>query len=325
MEISGFLIEKTGFYISGIILFFLLVNFFLLIKFYPSFVVPSNIINKWKFFLERLLIAVLIFLILLVPFDVSWIESKVLEKKKTLNVQILYDVSLSMTADDIQPSRFNAAKKSVISLVKNLEWYNISMIAYSWLPFIWTPFTDATDALVSKLKDMEMWDFPPDIDFVWTAIWDSIILGIDNLEKISENKERPGIIILITDWDSNKGSDPIQAASLAASKNIPVYTLGIGKSDYVIWTDQYGWTVKTNINLQLLRNISETSWWKFYRVLSKQDFKDIFDEISNYVKSQEKVKVNYEYWYLNNYIYPIIVILILIYSLIRLYSYRFRY
>jgi secreted protein with Ig-like and vWFA domain len=60
------------------------------------------------------------------------------------------------------------------------------------------------------------------------------LLGIANLKKFALNKEKPGIIVLITDGDSNKGSDPIDAAKIAANSNIPIYVLAIGKSDYIV-------------------------------------------------------------------------------------------
>ena len=51
--------------------------------------------------------------------------------EKNLPIQIIFDVSLSMAADDLKPSRFVAAKKSLISLVQQLDGYAISLIAFS--------------------------------------------------------------------------------------------------------------------------------------------------------------------------------------------------
>ncbi|MEI6119225.1 MAG: VWA domain-containing protein [bacterium] len=51
--------------------------------------------------------------------------------EKNIPVQIILDVSLSMAANDLQPSRFVAAKKSLISLIQQLDGYYISLIAFS--------------------------------------------------------------------------------------------------------------------------------------------------------------------------------------------------
>jgi len=50
----------------------------------------------------------------------------------TLNIEILFDVSLSMTAKDFTPDRFNVAKDSLIEFVKSLDTnYNIGLITFS--------------------------------------------------------------------------------------------------------------------------------------------------------------------------------------------------
>jgi hypothetical protein len=51
--------------------------------------------------------------------------------EKNIPIQIILDVSLSMSANDLQPSRFSAAKASLISLVRQLDGYSISLITFS--------------------------------------------------------------------------------------------------------------------------------------------------------------------------------------------------
>ena len=68
---------------------------------------------------------------ILLPLDYRWVSDKVVVKEKNLPIQILFDVSLSMAADDIQPSRYVAAKDSMIKLIKQLDGYNISIVIFS--------------------------------------------------------------------------------------------------------------------------------------------------------------------------------------------------
>jgi hypothetical protein len=158
---------------------------------------------------------------------------------------------------------------------------------------------------------MKMSDFPPTIDFVWTAIWDSILLWLDNLQKYSNNEEKPWIILLITDWDSNKWVDPLQAAQYSYNKNIPIFTLWLWFNDYIVWYDKTNTPVTTQINVDLLKNISSVSWWKFYRVLDETEFKLIFDEIETFIKSYEKDIKIVEYTYIEKYVYFLILICLL--------------
>lgn len=322
---EGVYLYKEGIFYSLLLLLVLFILYFLFNFFRPSFVLPKSSLNKAKSRIKSFLLIGIVVIALLLPLNISWVKDKVFYKKKTLNIQVIFDVSLSMTADDIKPSRFQWAKDSVYNLVENLPWYNFSMISFSWIPFVWSPFSDATDAILTKIGNMSMWDFPPTRKFVGTAIWDSLILAVDNLMEASKKDEKPGIIILITDWDSNKWVDPLQAAKIAKSKDIPIYTLGIWRSDYLVWRDKFWGDVRTEINLDLLEDISKESWGTFYRVLSKKDFEDIFAEISNYVKSKEKINIQYEYWYLNNYLYIIFSLFVLMYISINMYSYFFKF
>jgi len=63
----------------------------------------------------------LIFSVVLLPLQVSIITDKQVIVEKNLPIQIILDVSLSMSANDLQPSRFVAAKQSLISLIKQLD------------------------------------------------------------------------------------------------------------------------------------------------------------------------------------------------------------
>lgn len=285
----------------------------------PSFVIPFKNINFVKYVFEKALLILILLMILIFPLNISWVVWQRVETWSTFNIQIVFDVSLSMTADDIKPSRFDSAKDSVIHLVRNMKWYNMSVIMFSGIPFVWAPFTDDTEALVSKLWDMSIADFPPTLNFVGTAIWDAILMWVKNLEDYSKIKPQPWLIIMITDWDSNRWSEPLQATSISINKKIPIYTLWIWKNDYIVWYDQFNNPVKTKINIDLLSQIANQSWWKFYRVMTDQEFKNIFDEIARYVKKEEKTVVYNEYFKLNEYVFQILLICLISFFVIRIY------
>ncbi|MEI8008429.1 MAG: VWA domain-containing protein [bacterium] len=59
------------------------------------------------------------------------ITDKQVVVQKNLPIQIVLDVSLSMAANDLTPSRFVAAKTSLISLIQQLDGYYVSLITFS--------------------------------------------------------------------------------------------------------------------------------------------------------------------------------------------------
>jgi hypothetical protein len=174
------------------------------------------------------------------------------------------------------------------------------------------------------LQHTKMWDFPPIIDFLWTAIGDAILLWINNILTFSQNTKRPWIIILITDGDSNKWSDPIDASKVAANNNIPIYVIAIWNSNYIVWKDYLWMDVPTKINLKLLKQIADISWWKFYRVTKTEDFEQIINDIKNIAKTNKIIKIYYIKLNLNKYLYLLITMcltIILIFKLSILFKY----
>lgn len=279
----------------------------------PKFIIPNKYLNSSNNTLFRIVSCLLIICIVILPLNLQIITGKRVVIEKYIPVQVLFDVSLSMTADDIEPSRFVAAKYAVTQLMKKLEWYNISVIIFSGIPFVYIPFSDHTEAMVKKWDKTNLWDFPPTPEFVGTAIWDAMLLWVNNLEKVkAKSHGQPWIIILLTDGDSNKWYDPDQVIPIAKKKNIPVFALWMWEQDYVVGYDHWWNQVRTSINVPLLENIAWDTWWEFYRVLENSSFEDIFHRISEMIRSQEKDRVENTYLDINKYIL-IIMFLCLVY------------
>lgn len=311
--------NSSWIYIS--IFFVLLVVVLYFFNFNPKFIIPKNNINLPRFFFYKTILIILTISTVLLPLDYRRVSDKVIVKEKNLPIQILFDVSLSMAANDIQPSRYVAAKDSLIKLIKELDWYNISIIIFSWIPFVYSPFSTNSDAIVTKFDKTNLWDFPPTMDFLGTAIWDAMILWIQNLEKIKlKDQEQPWLIILLTDWDSNKWYDPMQVIDIAVKKQVPIFTLWVWTSNYVIWIDNIWQEVRTSINIPLLQEIANKSWWDFYRILEKQSFDVIFDRIAKLIKQQEKQRVEKKYIYLNDYLMSLVVLCLLSLISVRIYG-----
>lgn len=293
-----------------LVIFFLSYIFFYFLK--PSFVVPKNYINHWKRITRYIIILIVVIIISLLPLNIEISKSSNIQTIKTANIQILLDVSLSMTADDIKPSRFDNARDAIKDLVVSLSGYNISLITYSAIPFVYIPFSNDTNFLENKIKNMTFADFPPTIDFVWTAIWDALLLWINNLNKFSKNKENPGSIILITDGDSNKWSNPIQATAIAKRHNMKVYTIWIGSDEYLVWTSKWWEPVNSSINEDLLEEISSVAGGEYFRILTTKDFEEQFANISQDIQTNEEKILVHNYISINYYLYIILIFLSLI-------------
>ncbi len=277
--------------------------------------------KKWNYWLLAVFQKILIFLIMLIiciiPFNLWIYQWTKIKKVSTLNIEVLFDVSLSMTAKDIKPDRFDVAKNALINFIKNLDTnYNIWLITFSGKPLVYSPMTNDKKALIWKIKNMSMADFPPTMDFVGTAIWDAILLGANQLVEFTKQNNKPWVMILLTDGDSNKWIKPLIAVKNIKKLKIPIYVGAIWKDyRYIVWEDIYGSDVPTSINLKVLKEIAKQTWWEFKKLESKWDFLEILWKLYNYVKNYEQIKKIAEYTYLNYYLKWILLILLTIYWL----------
>lgn len=286
----------------------------------PKFIIPASHIKQKIRFIYTLLLGLLVVSVVLLPLRISVIRDKQVVVEKNLPIQIILDVSLSMSANDLPPSRFVAAKKSLISLVHQLDGYYISLITFSWKPFVYIPFSSSSSAIIAKLETMNLGDFPPVKDFLWTAIGDALLLGAENLQQFAHQETyKPGIVVLITDGDSNVGFDPLQVVSYYQKTQVPLFILWVWQSNYLIGRDTWNDDVTTNINIDLLQQLANKTWGEFYRVFGDQSFDDFFAELSQNIIAHQQQKIQNILRELNDYLLYVLVVLLLWLSIFRLY------
>lgn len=285
----------------------------------PKFLVPLRRLNQRYRFIYNILLWLLLLGAILLPLRISFISDKQVVVEKNIPIQIVLDVSLSMSANDFSPSRFVAAKTSLISLIQQLDGYYISLITFSWKPFVYIPFSSSSAAIVSKLQSMNLGDFPPVPDFLWTAIGDALLLGTENLQQFAHQETyKPWIVVLITDGDSNIWFDPMQVISYYQKTQVPLFVLGVGQENYLIGRDAWNSEVTTDINLTLLQQLADKTWGEFYRILGEKSFDDFFAEFSQNIVSRQQQKIENILWELNDYLIYFLFSLLLLLFLFRL-------
>jgi len=289
---------------SGIIISVILIVIIVWLQFFPykpRFVAPKT--RKTQ--LHTIFNSIAIIAMILIPLNIHISQSSQPETVYQTPVQILFDVSLSMAANDIQPSRFAAAKTMVDQLLQWRNNYPTSIILFSGIPFVHTAFGSHTDSVRAKWATTYLGQFPPVPQFVWTAIGDALLLGIQNMES---NDFGSGIMILITDGDSNTGYEPQAVLSVLQKKNIPLYTIGIGKSDdFTVWYDYFGGQISTTYNPDFLEKLSEATGGKSWVMQSNEDMANITEQIMQTIQSSVVAIDTYPLFSLNK-----VLILILI-------------
>jgi Ca-activated chloride channel family protein len=141
-------------------------------------------------------------------------------KQKSADLMILLDVSNSMLAQDVAPSRLESAKRAISQLIDNLHNDRIGIVVFAGDAYVQLPVTTDYSAAKLFLNTIN----PDMVPTQGTAIGTAIELGMKSFDfKNGTGKA----IILITDGENHE-DDAVAAAKEAAGKDVTVNVIGMG-------------------------------------------------------------------------------------------------
>ena len=193
-----------------------------------------------------------------------------MEKQKRSGVEtiIALDISNSMLAEDITPSRLDKSKKLISRMVDEFTNDKVGLIVFAGDAFTQLPIT--TDYVSAKMFLESI--TPSLISSQGTNIGGAIQLA---LKSFTPQEGVGRAIIVITDGENHEGG-ALEAAKEAAEKGIQVYVLGIGSTDgspipseeggNEFRKDKDGNVIVTRLNEEMCRNIAQAGNGVYIRV-----------------------------------------------------------
>lgn len=263
---------------------------------------PGSSVSKknLKFILE--LLAVLLLIGAMIDPEIGSHEETV--ERRGSDIVIALDVSNSMNAQDILPSRLENAKIAVEKLIDELHGDRIGLVVFAGQPYTQMPITTDYASAKMFLESINTGMLPVQ----GTAIGAAIDMSSSLLtHQTSSSEGRNKAIILITDGE-NFEDDALRAASDASAKGIVVHTIGMGSAQgapiplYVngqqagFMKDKEGNTVVTKLNLDLLQQIAANTNGTCVRAsTSDAGLEQILDQIQKMNKKLIASKVYRDY------------------------------
>lgn len=206
-------------------------------------------------------------------------ESK--SRMEGTDIVLALDISSSMLANDLRPTRMAAAKDVAQKFVNQRVNDNMGLVVFSGESLSIMPLTNDRPALVNAiggLKEGLLND--------GTAIGDGLSSAINRLVS---GKAKSKSIILLTDGTNNAGDvAPMTAAQIAKQKGIKIYTIGVGTNGSIQIADPYGFsttTMETKIDEGVLKNMANLTNGKYFRATDTRMLNDVFQEIDSLEKS----------------------------------------
>lgn len=212
-----------------------------------------------------------------------------------VDIMLLLDVSSSMQAEDFKPyNRLFVAKEEIKKFIGRRLNDRIGLVVFARYAFTQCPLTTDYGVLVNFVDHV---DFGQVED--GTAIGMALATAVNRLR---ESQSKTKLIVLLTDGDNNAGEiDPVTASSLAATFDIRVYTIGVGKSGNVMFPYQDPIFGKryvyqpSKIDEESLKQIAEKTDGKYFRARSGEELEQIYSLIDGLEKTKIEVAAHIQY------------------------------
>ena len=216
-------------------------------------------------------------------------------------VILAFDVSGSMAADDLKPTRMEAAKAAARDFVQRQPLtVQIGVVAFSDSGFsVQVPTNDqaAILAAIDRLAPTR-----------GTSLANGILISLNTIVAVEAGQPAthfysnltptPGseaaptptpvpkgthtsaMIVLLTDGENTASPDPVAAAQTAADRGVRVDTVGIGSAAGTT-LHVNGFTVHTQLDEAMLQQISQLTDGTYYKAENEEDLHTIYDNLNS--------------------------------------------
>ena len=197
-----------------------------------------------------------------------------------IEIILTLDMSRSMEAADIRPTRFRATKAVVRDFVDRRPNDRIGAVVFGRDAYTLLPLTTDREALRTALRGLEL----NQIDGRGTAIGNAVGVSLNRLKR---SRAKSKVMILLTDGESNAGNvSPSQAAALASAMRVKIYPILMGVSDTAPvqrGTGLFGRAVFGSatypVNPELLEEMADKTGGEFFLVSDREALEQSFHEI----------------------------------------------
>ena len=255
-------------------------------KFKNLFPKSSNTKTFLRYFLMLLTLTMLVVSLISPRWGYDWVEVKT----EGTNMLIALDLSKSMLAEDISPSRISRAKLEINKLIDKLTGDRLGLIIFAGDAFLQSPLTH--DYLM--VKD---WVSKIDVDSVPTP-GTSIKAAIDEAVRAFDFVESESKALIIISDGEEQDLETLAAAQAAKSAGVTIYSIGVGtnkgspiKINGGLVKDENGNIVVSKLDDALLKQIAEITGGAYVRSTTGDFHLDqIYYEQIKKINSNETLK-----------------------------------
>jgi Ca-activated chloride channel family protein len=229
------------------------------------------------------------------------VEDKREVRSSGYDLMLAIDLSGSMLSEDYERNgeainRIQAIKPVVQAFINNRPNDRIGIVVFSGRAYTLAPLTFDHDWLARQTDRLHVGMIEDG-----TAIGDGLGIALSRLEQTkheTEGHRKGAFIVLLTDGANNRGAlQPMQAAAIAKSRDIPIYTIGAGRDGYVPVPqfDEQGHRIGTvralsDLDEGALREIADTTGGRYFKADDVRTVENAFKAIDRAQKIDFQAK-----------------------------------
>ena len=207
-------------------------------------------------------------------------------------VILAFDISGSMAADDLDPTRLEAAKTAAQAFVERQPpTVRIGVVAFSDTGLAVQQATYDQVEVLATIRRLN-----PSLG---TSLGNGILVSLAEIETpveetnfysnltpeptsiptpVPEGTYQAGVIVLLTDGENTEDPDPIEIAQTAADRGVRIYPIGIGSAAGTILNIE-GFNVFTQLDEALLQAIAEMTGGSYFNAESGEELLGIYENL----------------------------------------------
>ncbi len=192
-------------------------------------------------------------------------------------ILVLFDVSLSMMADDVDPDRFVAAQEAARDFVDEVDdGVEVGLVSFSGTVIVEVDPTLDRATMQRGIDNLELAES--------TAIGDALAAGtrllVNSADPDADPDKAPGVMVLLTDGETTVGRPTADGAQEAADAGVPVYTIAFGTENGAIVDPVSGEVVAVPVRPAELEQVAEATGGQAFEARTGDELASAYDQIA---------------------------------------------
>ena len=226
-------------------------------------------------------------------------------------VILAMDVSASMQATDVEPSRLAAAQRAAKEFVAGVPTnVRVGIVSFAGTAAIVQGPTldhEAIDAAIDRLRLSPSTNLYGGIALSLAAIFPEAGIELEQFTDaqaegragdhrratrsrsgdVEPGSYRSGAIVLLTDGQRTTGGDPLDAAQIAADRGVKVYAVGLGTPEGSIISFR-GWSIRVKLDEETLKQVARMTGAQYFNAHSAEDLRTVYQDLSHRVVTKKR-------------------------------------